>query len=300
MANNRNHTNVSDPNQMELTLTRPLELDRNFHLGGKSFYFFDFDDNVAYLSTPVVIFHKDTGKEHLLSSGEFARVNRDVGKNGQFKDYFMDFCDAKGTFRNFRDKDFSLAQRLTGKKQSFVQDVETAIRSGRDWKAPSWDSFYHATYNQRPVSVITARGHRAETIKEGISLMVKEGHLPKVPNWLSVFAVSNPDVRKRLGDSKLVQSVAELKRAAIRESVEEAIRKYGHSDFHRFGMSDDDEGNIELIVEEMKVLKQKYSNMSFFVIQTFEDSFIKWEVLEHKTRNVISRSESSKAQMNLF
>ena len=73
--------------QLELDLERPIEEDRNFHLGGKSFYFFDFDDNVAYLSTPIVIFHKDNGNEKLLSSGEWAKHHTSIGKSGIYKDY---------------------------------------------------------------------------------------------------------------------------------------------------------------------------------------------------------------------
>ena len=64
-------------------------------------------------------------------------------------------------------------------------------------------------------------------------------------------------------------------------------------------MSDDDEKNVELITEEMKYLKRKYPEMSFFVIQTFKDSFVKREILRHRTRRV-KDSEFAQSQMNLF
>ncbi len=301
MFSKNKQKNSKNIGQMELDFHRPFEKDRNWQHGGKSFYFFDFDDNVAYLSTPIIVFNAKTGEELALSSGEFARVNRDIGKRGKFANYFMDFNDEFGSFRNFRDKDFSIAQRITGQKQSFVRDIQTALQNADEtWKAPSWDCFYHATYNQRPMSVITARGHRSDTIKQGIELMVKEGHLPYSPNFLSIYAVSNPDTRIALGDETLNASVPELKKGAIRESVEQAIAEYGYSDFHRFGMSDDDPGNIELITEEMKELKRKYPKMSFFVIQTYKDGFSKTEVLENKTRNVITKKESKASQLNLF
>jgi hypothetical protein len=35
--------------QLSFEFDIPKEQDRNFHLGGRSFYFFDFDDNVVYL-----------------------------------------------------------------------------------------------------------------------------------------------------------------------------------------------------------------------------------------------------------
>jgi hypothetical protein len=213
----------------------------------------------------------------------------------------MDFNDEQGSFRNFRDKDFSLADRIKGSKQKFIRDMEEALNSSDyNWKAPSWECFYHATYNQRPISVITARGHRPDTIKSGIDLMVRDGHLPSTPNFLSVYPVSNPGVRKELGDDKLKQSVAELKKSAIRESVSMAIDQYGYSEYHRFGMSDDDPKNVELITEEMRELKRKYPAMSFFVIQTFEDSYVKNEVLERSTRELISKNQSKMDQLSLF
>ncbi|ATH08612.1 hypothetical protein BIY24_11850 [Halobacteriovorax marinus] len=283
--------------QLELFSERPTELDRNFHLGGKSFYFFDFDDNVATLATTIIIFHKQTGRELQLSSAEFATHHRKIGIDGVYKDFYIDFNDEKGSFRNFRDQNFSLKD----KKQRFIHDIEEALsKKDFNWKAPSWNCFFHAAHNQRPISVITARGHEPETIKKGIDLLVQDGHLTKSPNYLSIYPVSNPDIREKLSAGQESASIADLKRGAIRESVEKAIEKYGYSDHHRFGMSDDDPHNVELITEEMKSLKQDYPQMSFFVIQTFSDSFTKTEVLQHRTRDIITKKESTADQMNLF
>lgn len=291
---------IKKTGQLELDLTRPLEQDRNFHLGGRSFYFFDFDDNVAFLSTPIVLFHKANETELAISSGQFARESQRIGKEGIYKDYFMNFNDETGSFRYFRDQDFTSGDKLSGKKQHFLKDIENALKlSHESWKAPSWDCFYHATYNQRPLSLITARGHDDTTIREGISLMMKDGHLPKYPNFLSIYPVSNPKTRKQFGDGQLKASIADLKRAAIRRSVEEAIRVYGHSPHHRFGMSDDDEKNIEMITEEMRSLKKKYREMKFFVIQTYKDSFTKREVLVNRTQTQQSRSKNY-SQLKLF
>jgi len=279
--------------QMELSLYRPQENDRNHHLGGRSFYFFDFDDNVAYLTTPIVIFNKETGAERTLSSGEWARYHSNIGKSGPFSNYTVDYNDETGSFRYFRDQQLSFIDKVVRRKQTFLSDIEKALmQADYSWKAPSWNCFFHATYNKRPTSVITARGHQKETIREGIDLLVRDGHLPHQPNYLSIFPVTNPQVRvSELNDPNLKAGVADLKREAINQSVEEALKLYGNNPHHRFGMSDDDPKNVELITEEMKVLKRKYPQMSFFVIQTFEDSYVKTEVLETKTRN------SSKAKI---
>lgn len=265
--------------QIELPIQREVFRDRNADKGGRSFYFFDFDDNVAFLATPAYIFHKDTGAEMKLSSGEFAQHSKWIGVSGPYKDYRTDFCEQTGTFRCFRDQDISVVEKLMGRRQMFIEDLAAALGfPDMHWKGPSWSCFYHATLNHRPTSVITARGHHPETIKDGIRLLVKESHLPCEPNYLSVYPVSNRNIRDELGDPDFKQSVAAMKKAAIRASVDQAIKTYGYNPFHRFGMSDDDPHNIELIVEEMARLKQRYPEMSFFVIETQAGRFVKWEV----------------------
>ena len=270
--------------QLELPIAREKFQDRNADKGGRSFYFFDFDDNVAFLSTPIYIFHRESKEELKLSSGEFAQHSKVIGASGPYRDYKVDFCEINGSFRCFRDQEISVVEKLMGRRQMFVEDLAAALGyPDLQWKGPSWSCFFHATLNQRPTSLITARGHNPETIKDGIKLLVEEKHLPHEPNFLSIYPVSNRSVREELGDPDFKQSVAWMKRAAIRASVEKAIETYGHSPFHRFGMSDDDPHNIELIVQEMMSLKSQYPEMSFFVIETQAGRFVKWEVYPDRT-----------------
>jgi hypothetical protein len=276
--------------QLELPIGREVARDRNADRGGRSFYFFDFDDNVAFLATPIILFDRDTKKELKVSSGEYAKIHRTVGKPGAYEKYEMIFDDVTGSFRSFRDRDISMLDRLLGRQQMFVQDLAAALGfPDVQWKGPSWSCFYHAALNKRPMSVITARGHAPETIKDGIQLFVDRSYLPHAPNYLSIFPVTNPTVRLSLGCKDGSTSVASLKKAAIRASVERAIEVYGKNDFHRFGMSDDDPHNIELITEEMRLLKAEYPSMSFFVIETQAGRFVKWEVYaDHAEATVCS------------
>jgi hypothetical protein len=274
--------------QMELDFNRPLERGRHEKEGGISFYFFDFDDNVAFLGTPIIIFDKKDGHEKILSSGEFARFSKTIGDSGLYKDYFLNFNEESGSFKFFRDKKITVFDKMKNIKQSFVEDLQKAIEQpGHYWKAPSWTYFYHAILNNRPISVITARGHEPETIQDGIKLLVNEKHLPQSPNYLSLFPVSNSRIQKELGYTKEQVSIPDLKRLAIRKSVEIAFEKYGHNPFHRFGMSDDDPHNIELITEEMKDLKADYPDNSFYVIQTFEDKIVKREITNVNYKKVM-------------
>jgi len=272
-------------------------------LGGRSFYFFDFDDNVIHLSTPIVIFHKKTGEEKLLSSGEFAKHSKFVGKSGIYGEYMINGKDEiKGSFRYFRDKDFDPGEMIISNTQPFIHDVMNALREPDYlWKAPSWNFFYYAVANKRPLSVITARGHKPETIKAGIECMVREGHLPYLPNFLSIFPVSNLEIKKQLGDPEFKLGVPELKRRAIRHSVETALKRYGFNPHHRFGMSDDDAHNVELITQEMMSLKRDYPEMSFFVIQTYPEKCVKREVLAHGTEGKVEwPASTSETQLGLF
>lgn len=273
--------------QMSLDIPHPVYEDRNRAQGGRSFYFFDFDDNVAFLTTPIYIFHKETGRELPLSSGEYAQVHHEIGKSGLYKDYTMNFDDAVGSFRNFRDRDHSLMDRLRSKKQVFVQDLAFALgRSEFDWKGPAWDTFFHAVYNKRPLSVITARGHHPDTIKKGIELFIKQGHLSATPNYHTIYPVSHPEVRRALGDLDFSLNVATLKKMAIRQSVKKALDQYGADFPHRFGMSDDDPKNIQLIVEEMALLKKEFPHLSFFVIETKGGVLVKAEVYPDHLRTL--------------
>lgn len=290
---------INAPGQLVLGETHVKEPDRNHHRGGRSFYFFDFDDNIAFLTTPLILFHKETKDELNLSSAEWALHHQAIGKHGPYSEYEISFDDHQGTFRYFRDINISDVEKEMMKRQPFVEDILAALQlPDLQWKGPSWDCFYHATFNQRPISVITARGHSAGVLKDGISEFYKAGYLPAVPNYLSVFAVSNKEVRKHLNDHEFKLSTAELKQKAIRASVEQAIETYGYSPHHRFGMSDDDPKNIQLVVEEMARLKSSYPEMSFFMIETHNGTFIKHEITQHGIRSHSLQDAAS--QLELF
>src|SRR4051812_26153300 len=103
--------------QLELSLPRDPERDRNLHLGGRSFYFFDFDDNIAFLTTSLILFHKETGSELAISSSEYAQVHTSIGKSGPYKDYEIRLDDRTGTYRNFRDREAEELIRLGSQRQ---------------------------------------------------------------------------------------------------------------------------------------------------------------------------------------
>lgn len=288
----------SAKSQLELGIQRHREFDRNRDMGGRSFYFFDFDDNIAVLSTPILIFHRETGESVKLSSREFGEQSGCIGRRGLYKDYEVRLDDAHGSFKFFRDRDINLLQKILGRRQMFIEDLEYALGlPDYHWKGPSWDCFYHAVFNSRPISLITARGHDPETMKAGIRLMVEQGHIPNEPNYLGLFPVNFPDTR-RLLKRDMQTSVAEMKQLAIRASVEKAFQLYGFNPHHRFGMSDDDPKNVELVIAEMSRLKREYPENTFFVFDTHKGQFLRREVLAGHTRDEVV--PTSFHQLKLF
>jgi len=269
--------------QLEFDFPRDHEPDRNFHRGGRSFYFFDLDDNVFTLSTQIYLFNKDSREELPVSTGEFARIHSLLGKPGDYENYEVSFCEETGSFRRFRDWSQVRLEKLMQSEQPFIEDIQDALGQHElHWKGPSWSFFYHAVFNQRPISIITARGHQRETMKRGVWLLCQQGHLAFEPNYMGIYPLSNNDVRRELGDLELSASIPELKKRAIIESVEKAMRIYGKNEHHRFGMSDDDPKNIELIIDAMRVLKKKYPDNSFYVIDSRDNELKKEEIfLDH-------------------
>ena len=76
-----------------------------------SFYFFDFDDNIMFLSTPIFVINRKTKKPRRLTTGEFANIQPQLGQSGKYRDYaiFDEIIESArygrlhGSFNNFRD-----------------------------------------------------------------------------------------------------------------------------------------------------------------------------------------------------
>ncbi len=268
-------------NQLHLAQWLPYKEDRNAGLGGRSFYFFDLDDNILNMDTRIYLFHKEDNRQIEINSTILAEHSRTIGVSGPYRDYYVDNDDETGSYRNFRDHRIPLRRWIRGDRQAIIHDLREAIaKPVWDWHGPSWNHFFYAVLNGRPLSIITARGHRPDTIRSALNLLYREGHLLKKPNFLSLFPVSNPRLRAEMGDPEKKLSVAALKKIALRQSVEMAFRKYGANPHHRFGVSDDDPRNIEEITGTLVEIKRLYPRNAFFVIDSSGGKIKKTEIFE--------------------
>lgn len=101
-----------------------------------SFYFFDFDDNTMFLTTPIFVKNEQTRELKEVSTTDFAEIRQQLGKPGEWEDfgYF------EGTYGHFRD--IPQDQLQPGQKQWFVQDIEKALEEPPEkWQAPSWEKY---------------------------------------------------------------------------------------------------------------------------------------------------------------
>ena len=121
------------------------------HTPDMKYYAFDWDDNIVHMPTKIVLKTED-GDEVGMSTDDFAEYRHDIGKKPfDYKgETVVDFAD--DAFRNFRtagDKDF-LIDAMTAKK------------------GPTFNDFKEAINNGSVFSIITARGHNPNTLKEAV------------------------------------------------------------------------------------------------------------------------------------
>jgi hypothetical protein len=123
------------------------------------YYAFDWDDNIVHMPTKIVVKTED-GEEVGMSTDDFAEHRHDLGKTPfEYKgDTIVGF--AEDPFRNFRtagDKDF-------------------LIDAMRAKEGPAFDDFREAINNGSIFSIITARGHNPETLKQAVYNYIVSGY----------------------------------------------------------------------------------------------------------------------------
>jgi hypothetical protein len=115
------------------------------------YYAFDWDDNIVHMPTKIIV-KNDEGEEVGMSTDDFAEHRHNIGKkpfdyNG---DVIVGF--AENPFRNFRTE---------GDKDFLIDAMRAKV-------GPAFNDFKEAINNGSIFSIITARGHNPNTLKEAI------------------------------------------------------------------------------------------------------------------------------------
>jgi hypothetical protein len=115
------------------------------------YYAFDWDDNIVHMPTEIMLVD-DKGDEVGMSTSDFAEYRTEVGKKDFNYNGRKIVGYAENPFRNFRTE---------GDKRFLLDSMKAKI-------GPAFSDFKEAINNGSIFSIITARGHNPNTIKQAV------------------------------------------------------------------------------------------------------------------------------------
>ena len=159
------------------------------------YYAFDWDDNIVTMPTRIILKDKD-GEEVGMTTEDFAQYRTKIGKEEFEYDGKTIVSFAENPFRNFR----------TEGDKAFLVDSMLA-KTG-----PAWDDFVEAINNGSIFSIITARGHNPNTIKEAVYNYIISGFNGIDKNELvkNLKKYRNFADEEELSDMELIKSYLDL------------------------------------------------------------------------------------------
>lgn len=229
---------------------------------------FDWDDNICYMPTKIILFSRHDGSELPVTTGEFAKIRSDIGKKGKWRDYELRGDAETGSLRYF----FHVSGR-----NYFLEDLKTVVEGSKpeQWQGPSWKYFVEAMQSPETVvwtTIITARGHTAEDMMEGLHYLRDKGYLKNVPPAENLYAMGrgeNPSLAKTVVMRKILNSIQEV---PISPTMPEVVDREGHGKkkLHLWGFSDDDQGNFDTAVKVLsaEVKAGKYPDVKITIFFT--------------------------------
>ncbi len=252
---------------------------------------FDWDDNVFYTKTKVIIYDKSTGEPKEVSTHDWVRAKNLIGLEGtEYENYEI----RPDSYNNFRDKDAN--------GSNFITDVLEAIDEDEGkmhWKGPAWDSFVLACSNEKTANqttIITARGHEPKTVHRALLELKKRGMIQFVPPVENLWTVTNSNFsgnfQKTFGkvaQAGSVSSPSAAKAEVMKELLDRISKRNlskeasGDGEFkflasdgktyspgHLWGFSDDDYDNIKKAHEVLQpeVDKGRWPNVKITIMYT--------------------------------
>jgi hypothetical protein len=237
------------------------------------YYAFDWDDNIVHMPTKIIV-KDENGDEVGMSTDDFAEHRHQIGKEPfDYKGNSI-VGYAENPFRNFRTE---------GDKDFLVDAMRAKV-------GPAFDDFREAINNGSIFSIITARGHNPNTLKEAVYNYIIDGfngidkdelikNLKKYRSFVGEDEMSDDELIKSylelnkyhpvsFGDDKGASNPEEAKVRAMEDFVSyikgmAAVlnkRAYLKNDIgNKFipakpsiGFSDDDPKNIEVMQKHFK------------------------------------------------
>ena len=202
------------------------------------YYSFDWDDNIAIMPTKIMLKDED-GEIVGMSTEDFAEYRTEIGKEPfEYEGHTIVGFD-NDAFRYFR----------TEVDKQFIVDSMTAK------PGPAWDDFVEAINGGSIFSIVTARGHNPNTLKEACYNYIVSNHNGIDSNEL----VKNLQKYRDLSDEKETS-----KKDMIREYLD-MCRFYPVS-FGEGSATNPEEGKIKALkefVQYVKDLSEKLQKKAF-------------------------------------
>ena len=248
-------------------------------------YVFDWDDNILYMSTKILMDKKDGDKwvPVNVTTSEYSNIRLDIN-------YKLRDDNPMVAFLGFNDN------------EAFIRDVKEAIHHEKF--APSFDKFKEALINSNPFAINTARGHSPDTIKEGVKIFIemvltdkeKSKMVKNIRKTINLtkglddnqsidlylddmgeyYPVSSKEFGKKFGVEVhgSAASPEEAKKVAIEHFINKVFDNMDNlinSGYKKMsvGFSDDDVGNIRAVEEFIEEeLNKLYPELHFVIYDT--------------------------------
>jgi hypothetical protein len=229
----------------------------------KAFYIFDIDDNLFRLPTKIILFEKGSGKEHPVSTQEYAEIRELVSKPGTvWENYEIRTDSGASSFRHFRP---------SPEGNYFLDDLMLAIKSGSDdWLGPSFDTFMRTLESPtlaQNVYFLTARGHDPEEVLEGIVYLLahytaKTGKKYYPPQLRNIHCNGRTPERKA---EVLQEILLEINAVPFSPEAPRVLNAWGAKRelLHLVGFSDDDPFNRRVAEAEIAKFLPQTPNLKF-------------------------------------
>lgn len=261
------------------------------------YYIFDWDDNILRMPTRIHLERRTEDGQwvpHKVSTAVFAVVRNDTARyrppGGDWHRAFVEFQDLEGR-----------------EESSFLRDTREALKpvvEGKEKPGPSFQCFKRALVEGRLFAIVTARGHRSESLKAGVRYFIRtmlteteqdvmirnlrgyqacyeDGHEHLsdgeiMEDYLALnhyHAVTSPEFKGRMRErAPGAESPEEAKQFAIKSFVEHLvsiIREKGIRKPVSVGFSDDDRGNVDAVEGYIREeLSRQFPGIKFVIYDT--------------------------------
>jgi hypothetical protein len=265
------------------------------------YYVFDWDDNVLCMPTRIHMERKNAAGEwmpHICSTAAFSIIRKDT------EHYRYPQNERELAFVEFQDEFTHLGGG------NFIKDLDLAldeILSGRKAPPPSFATFRKTLIEGRLFAIVTARGHREETLRAGVQRFIERVLTPVerevmlinlrgydycfdnvqtfpsqsavLQHYLSLchyHAITSPDFKARIADEAPgVCASEELKQFAIQDFIDHLVSildKTGMAALRlpiSIGFSDDDRHNVAAVRDYIEnVLVHRFPSVKFCIYDT--------------------------------